>query len=217
MTQDIPQELWVFGYGSLIFKPPPHFDLRVPGYVRGLVRRFWQKSEDHRGTPEKPGRVVTLIDREFWESLHDPHPYSDDGMTWGVAYRIKPEHAEEVRAYLDYREKNGYTAETIPFYVSSKGIVDNEYKPAQLDMTQHPDGTVPCLVYIGRPDNVAFAGPQDPQQLAEHIYKSVGPSGPNKEYLLKLGEALKEVAPESFDHHIEDLVQRVLAIEAAQA
>ncbi|CAG8030661.1 unnamed protein product [Penicillium nalgiovense] len=35
-------DLWVFGYGSLIWKPPPHYDQRVPGYISGYVRRFWQ-------------------------------------------------------------------------------------------------------------------------------------------------------------------------------
>jgi cation transport protein ChaC len=119
-----------------------------------------------------------------------------------------------MRSYLDYREKNGYTAETVGFHISTKGIVDRNYEPATLDLSQYPDKVIRCLVYIGRPDNEAFAGPQDPQELAEHIHKSEGPSGPNKEYLLKLGEALKEVAPESEDHHIYDLVRRVEEIDA---
>lgn len=46
----------VFGYGSLIFKPPPHGLESKAGYIKGFVRRFAQKSHDHRGTPERPGR-----------------------------------------------------------------------------------------------------------------------------------------------------------------
>ncbi|EFW99596.1 cation transport protein [Grosmannia clavigera kw1407] len=178
-------EFWIFGYG------------RIPGWVNGYVRRFWQKvatcSEDHRGTPEAPGRVVTLIERSFWESLTDHHASASE-KTWGVAYRIAAEHAAEVREYLDIREINGYTIHYTPFYPADKS-------PAFTTM-----------VYIGTPDNAQFTGPQDVQSLAEHISRSSGPSGPNIDYLWGLESALDELSPESGDEHITDLSNRARAI-----
>ncbi|OKL56892.1 hypothetical protein UA08_08042 [Talaromyces atroroseus] len=115
-------DLWVFGYGSLIWKPPPHFDKRVPGYISGYVRRFWQASTDHRGTPEQPGRVVTVIERSFWETLDDPQNHLESSATstiWGAAYHIPASHAEEVHDYLDVREIDGYTVHYTPFYTVS--------------------------------------------------------------------------------------------------
>lgn len=86
---------WIFGYGSLIWRPDFEFVERRPGFIRGYARRFWQASPDHRGTPEAPGRVVTLIEEA-------------DARTWGVAYRISPSRAPAVMASLDHREKAGY-------------------------------------------------------------------------------------------------------------
>ncbi|KAK0368986.1 ChaC-like protein [Colletotrichum limetticola] len=190
-------EFWLYGYGSLIWKPPPHFDRRIPGWVTGYVRRFWQASQDHRGTPEAPGRVVTLIERSFWEQLTDHHDSAPERV-WGVAYRIKADKVAEVKDYLDIREINGYTIHYAPFY------------PA--------DGSEPIrtLVYIGTPDNDQFVGPQDPQALAAHIRQSRGPSGLNIDYLLGLEEALDGLSPESGDVHITDLSNRVRAIISAE-
>ncbi|KAJ9130633.1 Gamma-glutamylcyclotransferase [Pleurostoma richardsiae] len=181
------EEFWLFGYGSLIWKPPPHFDRRVPGWVTGYVRRFWQ---DHRGTPEAPGRVVTLIERPHWEKLADHHATAPEKV-WGTAYRILAEKVVEVKEYLDIREINGYTIHYTPFY------------PA--------DGSPPlrALVYIGTPQNDQFTGPQPVQTLAEHIYRSQGPSGLNQEYLLSLEHSLDELGPESGDGHVTDLANRV--------
>ncbi|APA09017.1 hypothetical protein sscle_04g037870 [Sclerotinia sclerotiorum 1980 UF-70] len=201
-------EFWIFGYGSLIWKPPPHFDRRIPGYVTGYVRRFWQVCEDHRGTPTSPGRVVTLIPHAHWLTLHDPHPIPSETTSpkvWGTAYRILTSKVAEVREYLDIREINGYTIHYTPFYPSSSTFInsDNESGGAT---------SIRTLVYIGTPDNAQFTGPQDPQKLAEHIWRSEGPSGLNRDYLLSLDIALDELSPESGDEHVKDLANRVRKI-----
>ncbi|KAK3354104.1 ChaC-like protein-domain-containing protein [Neurospora tetraspora] len=198
-------EFWIFGYGSLIWKPPPHFDRRIPGWVEGYVRRFWQASEDHRGTPSAPGRVVTLIERSYWASLADHHD-SAPAKVWGVAYRIKADRVAEVKEYLDIREINGYTIHWTPFHPAS------DVDPALLPPAQK--GPIQTLVYIGTPDNAQFTGPQDPQELAEHIYRSKGPSGLNRDYLWGLEKALDELSPESGDEHVKDLSNRARAVAA---
>lgn len=65
------------------------------------------------------------------------------------------------------------------------------------------------MVYIGLPSNPQFLGRQDPQDVAEVIARSTGPSGKNSEYLFMLEEALDGLAPESGDGHVWELARRV--------
>lgn len=86
---------FVFGYGSLIWRPTFPFRSRTPAWLAGYARRFWQGSTDHRGIPGAPGRVVTLV--------------AEAGVrTWGTAYELERETEAEVLAHLDHREKGGY-------------------------------------------------------------------------------------------------------------
>lgn len=50
---DESKALWVFGYGSLCWRPGFKFDKAVIGFVRGYARKFWQGNNTHRGTKEK--------------------------------------------------------------------------------------------------------------------------------------------------------------------
>jgi glutathione-specific gamma-glutamylcyclotransferase len=98
-----PDELWIFGYGSLIFRPDFPYVARSVGFITGWTRRFWQASLDHRGTPERPGRVATLVE-------------STDARCWGVAYRVDDAHRAQVLDYLDVRECGGYSRASLPFF-----------------------------------------------------------------------------------------------------
>lgn len=92
---------WLFGYGSLIWRPDFDYLERQPAQLRGWSRRFWQGSHDHRGVPARPGRVVTLIE--------EPTALCD-----GIAYLVDADTVAETFAALDHREKNGYERHDLP-------------------------------------------------------------------------------------------------------
>ncbi|MGH1361416.1 MAG: gamma-glutamylcyclotransferase [Burkholderiaceae bacterium] len=89
------EAVWLFAYGSLIWRPDIPVLAQSLAIAPGWTRRFWQGSHDHRGTPESPGRVVTLI------AAPEQHCI-------GVAYQLDPDVLAGTFDALDHREKNGY-------------------------------------------------------------------------------------------------------------
>lgn len=86
MTSD---PLWVFGYGSLMWRPGFDFAERLPATLHGFHRSLCLFSHVHRGTPERPGLVLGL---------------DHGGSCRGVAFRVPEETREAVLAYLRERE-----------------------------------------------------------------------------------------------------------------
>jgi cation transport protein ChaC len=156
--------VWLFGYGSLIFKADFPFLERRPASIANWTRRFWQGSHDHRGTETEPGRVATLAPEA-------------GAVCHGMAYLITP----AVFGHLDHREKNGYLRLAIEI-----GFDDGSAEEG--------------LVYIATADNAAFLGAASEEQIARQIAAAHGPSGPNRDYLLDLAQALR--AMDKQDEHV---------------
>lgn len=86
---------WVFGYGSIIWRPSFPYAAARPALLRGWRRRFWQGSPDHRGTPAAPGRVVTLVE-------------DASACCWGIAFDVRGQDTVQIYDELDVRESGGY-------------------------------------------------------------------------------------------------------------
>lgn len=123
-----------------------------------------------------------------------------------------------MKEYLDIREINGYTIDFAAFHVPVHvNDEDSNGTPAKKDGNT-PPAPINCLVYIGLPTNPAFVGPQDPEKLAEHIVRSRGPSGENKEYVYLLEKSLEQMRRQAgqdddVDEHVADLARRVREAE----
>ena len=80
---------WVFGYGSLMWRPGFDYLEARPALLHGYHRAFCVETTHYRGTPEKPG-VVLGLDR--------------GGACRGRVFRIAPAKAQKAARYLHERE-----------------------------------------------------------------------------------------------------------------
>lgn len=83
-------ELWVFAYGSLMWRPGFPFEDAEPARLTGAQRSLCVYSVVYRGTPQRPGLVLGL---------------EPGGACEGLAFRVPPQHAREARSYLRAREQ----------------------------------------------------------------------------------------------------------------
>jgi cation transport regulator ChaC len=165
--------LSVFGYGSLCWNPGQDGDavLSHPSVTTSLgraahYRRCWaQRSTDHRGTPDFPGIVCTLLKVDEVQPLLPParrtgserdgqcRPASTD--TLGRVYHVPPELVEPCLNELDFREKGGYARDVIDVRLEDDDVSGRMQDGATSSSTSS-DKAVRALLYRGTLDNPAM-------------------------------------------------------------
>jgi len=171
-SEDHSNSLWVFGYGSLCWKPGFEFGNSAIGHITGFSRKFWQGNTTHRGTPENPGRVATLIeDRE-------------GAVTYGVAFQLINDAALD---YLNNRE------------VALGGYISHITMFQPRDKSRPP---MPVLLYVATPSNQHWLGHASADEIANQVVESRGDAGHNVEYVLKLAEWIRKCLPDVIDDHL---------------
>ena len=147
-------KLWIFGYGSLMWRPGFQFAEAVKARLTGFRRCFCIYTTNHRGTPLRPGLVLGL-DR--------------GGVCDGVAYRVAPEHARSTAEYLRVREQ-------------VNGVYREAHLPVTLDGPEHRE--VLAQAYIVERAHPGYAGRLPLRLQAHLIRGARGISGNNLDYLI---------------------------------
>ncbi len=100
---------WVFGYGSLMWRPGFQYLRQTPALLRGVHRRLCIYSFRHRGTEAQPGLVFGLM---------------PGGSCRGMAFEVAAERWDEVHAYLSEREmdRGVYREATRPILLDGGGV-----------------------------------------------------------------------------------------------
>lgn len=156
-------DFWVFGYGSLMWRPGfPHDDVE-PARLHGLHRALCVYSYVHRGTKPKPGLVMGL---------------ARGGSCRGLAFRVRSEHRADVIAYLREREQ-----------VTS--VYLERWRP--FSFAGNRQGSDIALCYLADPEHEQYAGRLGLEDQLRHIRGNAGISGDNEDYLLRTVGRLREL------------------------
>lgn len=181
-------DFWVFGYGSLMWKPGFDFVERRLARLDGFKRKFALSSWHYRGTRDVPGLVLGL-------------DWAPGEQCAGVAYRVDAATEAEVRLYLAERELVSYA------------YFETVYPVALLGADAGPVATCDAICYIVDRTHEQYAGGMSLEAQAERILAAAGTSGPNVDYLLSTAEKLQELGIE--DSELSTLVDLVQERRAA--
>jgi glutathione-specific gamma-glutamylcyclotransferase len=156
-------QLWVFGYGSLIWDPCFAFTERQVATVSGWERRFCMWSVHYRGTEDAPGLVLAL-DR------------AEGAACKGLAFAIPA--GEEAATIAALRERE---------------LISYAYREETVTAVLADGRRVEALTYVINRDHAQYAGRMDPAAQAQIIATRAGVRGPNRDYLYATAAHLAEL------------------------
>ena len=171
-TPNPGDDLWVFGYGSLIWRPGFDFVEKVPARLVGAHRALCVLSHVHRGTPEKPGLVLGL---------------DHGGSCRGVAFRVPSASRTQTVDYLRGREQ------VTKVYRETTRTVWLEGDPKR---------SVSALCYVVDRGHPQYAGALSIEQQLHFVRQGHGQSGRNREYVLATVAALEALDCRDRELHV---------------
>jgi cation transport protein ChaC len=154
-------DLWVFGYGSLMWRPGFEYIEKVPARLIGEHRALCVYSFVHRGTPEKPGLVLGL---------------NRGGACRGIAYRVAEKHRLATVTYLREREQ----VTSVYREVMRSVWLENEARQR-----------VSALTYVVDRGHGQYAGRLELAEQLRHVQQGHGQSGNNRDYVLSTVKSIE--------------------------
>ena len=167
-----PEDLWVFAYGSLMWRPGFRFLARVSARLYGAHRALCVLSHVHRGTPERPGLVLGL-DR--------------GGTCRGIAFRVAAAERAATIAYLRAREQV-----TAVYRESVRRIW----------LRRDPHEPVAAVCYMVDRAHPQYAGRLSVERQLHLERQSAGKSGANRDYVLATVAAMEGLGLRESELHL---------------
>jgi glutathione-specific gamma-glutamylcyclotransferase len=166
------EDLWVFAYGSLMWRPDFPFVERLEARLLGAHRALCVYSFVHRGTPERPGLVLGL---------------DHGGTCGGIAYRVPVKERGGTVAYLRAREQvtSVYRECMRPIWLKGR-----------------PERRVQALCYMVDRGHVQYAGRLSLEQQLHHVRQGHGHSGANRDYVIATVGALEQLGYRETELHL---------------
>lgn len=177
------ESMWVFAYGSLMWRPGFPVAECWPARLRGLHRDLCVVSHVHRGTPDNPGLVAGL---------------DKGGACRGIVLRVKPGHEADTLSYLREREQPTMVYKetvrpvelvpgcAVPAWAADLATSGGDATATASNRSGSAASTVTAVCYVADRNHHQYAKDLNLLTKAAYVCSGIGKSGHARDYLDEL-------------------------------